>query len=315
MNKDLKYNIRFLSKLHNSLILNVILPIKHICCEYLSQTINKLITRKIEVTDDIYNEFVRILLSEADKIEKRISYDYFDIVLKICKTLDIQINKQLIELIISMLPRQKQLQKILVEYFNIFNDVKLTNEQKRILLTYAIDNYKQQCKQFIINNSDILIENDIINIVKYDIFDIYKILVEEKNIIPNLRHLIVACSSAHMSCELIEYIVVHKVTPNIECLRGLFRRKLYIDDKRRQKILNVFLDIGIPLQKEDIKMIIRGKCDITNDSYYKIIDDEIYDLCVEHKYFLTIMSKYKQNNKLISNKFSNMPKKLKFTTK
>jgi hypothetical protein len=195
-----------------------------------------------------------------------------------------------------MLPKYEQLQKAITELPYLFDNIELSDEQKKELLKCIFRYYNIEFKLFIINNINLIEINDkVINcILDNGLYEVYKTFVESDKLVPIDEHLIKACgatSKSSESSELVEFIISHKIIPTQKCLNELIIGPL-VQNILNQKILDLILDVGIPLTKGDIENIIDGNLNIINFDYIDLIDDDIFNLCVMRKNYLTILSKY-----------------------
>jgi len=125
--------------------------------------------------------------------------------------------------------------------------------------------------------------------------EMYKYLVESGKIIPCFEHL--KLSVLYKNKDLVKYIILHKVIPTNEVLQYLFIRNVhhienvyYIENS--QDILNVLLELGIRLTKFDVINIFMHRLDI-NKNYVELIDDEVFQLCLDNYLYPKSLSKFK----------------------
>jgi hypothetical protein len=103
---------------------------------------------------------------------------------------------------------------------------------------------------------------------------------------------------------IIKYMILHKVIPNHQSFDNIIQYKYYIKNREGiikifNDVIDMFLEIGIPLTKDDVKSCFELRLEINNLNYSELVDDEIFRFCVDKNFFPKILSKFKPNRESI----------------
>jgi len=318
MNRDLTYNIDNLTKIKNHFIDDDDNDEELRCkvITYLTQTINDLTNKKIEV-DDIYNEFMVIIIDNINKYEKYCGLLNLNCYINIYNESHCSISKKLVDTLFTC-QRINESNYHIMQCINIFDNVELSEQQVRTMVNYFFDiyyhdplwkrDYEQSELKLIMKYNGYMNDEIIKKYIYFGKYTIYKKLVEIGTIIPCYEHLLCACGARDLSLELLEFILLQKVIPTRECV--LKYLEVHAFDFRFDGMydifLNVLLKIGISLTKDDIKKIFYRKFSIDNYDYAELIDSDIFRICVRILYFPKILSKYKPTMRDLHYLFSNI---------
>jgi hypothetical protein len=212
-------------------------------------------------------------------------------------------NKKYINFTFEIVQYNGYARRLLIDKY--LNEIELTREQKQIIFKYVPNNFDK----FI----DVIpTEKDIEFIIKKnknENCDLYKFLVENRKIIPSIKHLEIACEALcndyYANDKIIIYIMDHKVFPNRKCLEYIINTKMrddgddkvigltYKNNSVFKKVINVFYDLGIEFTKDDMVKLACKKICIENFKDYDLLTNEFFIICMYRKFYPPYICKCK----------------------
>jgi hypothetical protein len=194
--------------------------------------------------------------------------------------------------------------RTLLENFSILDNIELTDYQKIDFLKFFNGLGSFEVKDIENINKKIKVwTNEYIKIIiKTYPLEVFEYLVKIEKIISCIDYLLYACR--YRRSKIIQFLVLNKVIPTHECLENLLlntKSDYYYFNAVTQNSLSILLEIGIPLTKNDVINIVNRGLDIINFGYVDLIDDDVFNECVENGHYLTILSKFKPSMSSVHN--------------
>lgn len=240
---------------------------------YLTKSINSI--SNISELDEIYSELF--------------CYSYIrnnPNILQLCKNIHFKPNDKLIKKIFhfsTWLPENEYFSLII----NIIDDSNLPKNLKYVMFNYVLLSNDSTMDYYIEKNIN-LMTNEMIEYIIINNSKVYERLVMIGIIQPTIDHLLYACRLCKF--EIVKVIILHKVIPTLECLDNLLLSPL-----PEQEILDMLIEVGLPLTKNNIINIIYRKLNIKNKNYIDLIDDDVFRGCIKTDCYPEILSYFSPN--------------------
>jgi hypothetical protein len=242
---------------------------------YLIKSINSILD--MSELDEIYSKLFCYLLTQNN--------DYNIILL--CKNIRFKPNDTLIKIMLDIIAYSSK-NEYFLQLINIVDDTYLSKNFKYVTFKYVLLFNEQITDDYIKKNINLITNEMIEYIITGCDSKMYEHLIMIGVIQPNLNHLLLACRLC--KDEIVKVIILHKVIPTLECLNNLL-----LSLCPKQGILDMLIEVGLPLTQNNMDNIIRRRLNIKNKSYIDLVDDDIFRTCVKIDYYPAILSYFSPN--------------------
>jgi hypothetical protein len=256
-----------------------------------------------EKYSDVFVNYVIELYSKyecfrnAFNDEVKTTFEIFD---KLMELITSTFEKRYIDFVMNQFSKYREIRR---KFFKVIDDsnirkLNLSVCQENIILKYiAIEENK--FNKYIIDNKSI-IQIKINDIIKHANLKLYKFLIDNDVIKPELGHLETCCGQHIINIEFIKFILDHKVIPNHEC----FEKILLNYSNSQSEIVNMFYDIGIELTEQDLLIITKQKIIINNFDNDELLTNNFFRTCIDIQFYPPYVSRYKIPKMLLYYLFS-----------